>query len=149
MIRRAIELDIFRLGVLADKYAKEDESHLSLPYDREHMMMNFASALQDTSHNILVSVQGNEIVGFIWGTVTCLPWTPAKLGLDNIFYVLPEYRGRHGVLLIRAYEEWCIQEGAGQISISVASGINVERTCKLFKRMGFKPTGYQYRKEVQ
>ena len=148
MIRQAQDLDIFRLAELAEVYASEDESHLCLPYCRKHMMMNSANSMLDPSHNILVSIEGGRIVGFIWGVVTSLPWTPAKLGIDNIFYVLPEFRGKHGVLLIRAYEKWCISLGAEQIAISVSSSINVERTCKLFSRLGFEQQGYQYRKEV-
>lgn len=149
MIREANELDILALGHIADVYVKEDKEHLALAYNRQKMMTSFINAMLSPDHNIFVAEVEGKIVGFMWSLVTSLPWSHELLGLDNIFYVLPEYRGKAGVGLIKAHESWCFSRGAKQVAISVASGIHPERTAVLFSRLGYHAVGFQYRKEIQ
>lgn len=149
MIRQANELDILKLAQLAEAYSKEVNHHDNLEFDMEYAMMSVVTSFMHPEHCFFVAVVNGEIIGFLWGLVTPLPWSPALIAIDNVLYVKPESRGTaHGARLIRKYEQWAKSRGAKQISISIASGITDEATCNLYKILGYNLIGSQYRKEV-
>lgn len=149
MVREATELDLLKLMELGRDYALEANYHDSLPYDEEFAVNSAINSLLHPNYNIFVAVHEGEVVGFLWGSVSPMPWSPALIAIDNILYIKPEHRGRIlGVRLIKAYEEWAIGMGAKQVSISIASGLNEDKTCKLYERLGYHSVGRQYRKEV-
>jgi GNAT superfamily N-acetyltransferase len=149
MIRQANELDILALAKLAKDYAEEANHHDSLEFDMQYAMMSVATSFMHPDHCFLVAVQEGKLVGFLWGLVTPLPWSPALIAIDNVLYIKPELRGKaHGVRLIRKYEQWAEGRGAKQVSISIASGITEDATCNLYRKLGYHLVGSQFRKEI-
>lgn len=149
MIRLATELDIPRLAILAQEYAHEGKDYDSFPFDLGVTLSSLAMAFTLESHCIFVAIHDNQIVGAMWGCVNQVPWSTAIMATDNILYVTPERRGyADGVRLLRHYEHWAKAKGASVASISVASGITMQATGKLYERVGYSYIGSHYRKEI-
>jgi hypothetical protein len=149
MVRFANELDILRLAQLAKDYSTEVGNHDYLPFDLDFSILNMSLAMSSPANYCSVLVKNNNIVGFLWATATQIPWSKSVIVFDNILYIEPSYRGGLGVVdLIKHYEKWCKSIDATCCSLSTASGISTDRVCALFKRIGYSPVGYQFRKEL-
>jgi GNAT superfamily N-acetyltransferase len=56
--------------------------------------------------------------------------------------VLPQARmGGHGVRLLKALEQWCINRGVAEINLGINSGGEFERVGRFMQRVGYTPTG--------
>jgi len=149
MIRKMCELDIPQIALMGLAYSKETDTHDSFDYDLDTVMLQLSLAVVDPNAQILVAIKDNTVIGFIWGVITHLPWSTEVIALDNILYIVPCCRGEiHGIRLIRAYESWAESKNATQVSISIASGITEDRTCNIYKRLGYSYIGSQYRKDI-
>ncbi|QBJ01044.1 hypothetical protein [Aeromonas phage MJG] len=148
IVRQATMLDILTLAQLAADYSEEAKKHSNFPFDAEYAMNSMARSLM-TDGAAFICFRDNEPVGFLWGFLSTLPWSRAKIAFDVILYVKPECRGgRSALKLFSAYEEWAKKNGAVEIQISVASGIHEEATGRLYERLGYNHLGTQYRKEL-
>lgn len=149
MVRFANELDILQIAVFAQRYAEEAKHHDLFPFDIGYAIRNVSMSMSSHCNYLSVVVGKSGIKGFLWAVATTLPWSKSVVVFDNILYMLPESRGAYGVIsLIKHYESWCKSIGAVCCSLSTASGIGTDRTCALYERMGYKPVGYQFRKEL-
>jgi GNAT superfamily N-acetyltransferase len=150
MIRDGVLLDSLRCcGELGPLYAAEARYHDSLTYDVEFCMTTMALSLKDPDNIFLVAVREGIVIGFLWGQTSYLPWSKELIATDNVFYILPEFRGGlYGVKLIRRYEEIAKERGAKQIALSIASGITEGRTSELYTHLGYHKVGIQHRKEL-
>lgn len=149
MIREASQFDCLVLADMGKDYHKEVGSHTSVPYCPETSLKRAMAAVVDPNQ-LLVVYDDNGIQGFLWAIVgPMLPWSPETVAMDFITYVKPSKRGSLiGYRLIREYERWASSKGAVDIRISVASGINEERTSAFYEGLGFSPSGKQFNKEA-
>lgn len=93
-----------------------------------------------TKENALVLVDGDPVCAMFVGYVNAFWWGNDLESHDLLLYVVPERRGgTHAVKLIKAYVAWAEEKGASDIKIGVSTGIEYERTVRLFERMGFRP----------
>lgn len=68
---------------------------------------------------------------------------------DLILYVDPEHRGSSAApRLIKAYEQWARGVGVKEIQLGVSTGVQPERTLRLFEKLGFGDTAYMLRKRT-
>lgn len=68
---------------------------------------------------------------------------------DLILYVKPEHRGGTAApRLIKAYEKWARENGVTEIQIGVSTGVQEERTARLFEKLGFGERAIYFRKRV-
>jgi GNAT superfamily N-acetyltransferase len=68
---------------------------------------------------------------------------------DLAMYVKPEHRGgMHFVRLVRAFERWAKLRGARVCTLGQSTGVAMDRTRKLFERLGYITTGYSTRKGI-
>lgn len=149
MIRPATELDLLRLDQLAEAYSKEAKHHGAFPYNHGCAMKNVAVSMLSDSTFLYVLVSKGTVVGFLWATLSTMPWSEAKIVFDNILYISPENRGGYPVIsLIRTYERWAKSNGAVSAMLSTASGIDTERTIALYEKLGYKHVGSQFMKEL-
>lgn len=149
-VRQATLLDLLTLAHLGERYGSEAKKHSNFPVNIEHTLKQAAMTIQREDGCFLVSYDGDTPVGFMWGWVVTLPWSESKLAIDNVLYVVPEYRKTSvGYRLMQAWEKWAKDSGAAEVQISVASGIHEEETASFYKRLGYSLTGTQYRKECK
>lgn len=147
-VRQATEWDLPAVIQLSLAYAEEADHHDNFTFDPELAALHGITAVRDPNSCFLVSVYEGKVVGFLWAILTTLPWSRTPIALDNILYVSPDYRGKQGMYLIRAYEKWAQECGAVEVNVSIASGITNERTESLYERLGYTKVGTSYRKEI-
>ena len=151
MIREATAFDALTVLCLAESYLEEAGEYAGLSYDSSLAIGNMMLATKDPNQLFILSLNSEkEVVGMLWAVcVAALPWSPEKVALDQIVYVSPEYRGtRHGLDLLRAYEDWAEEEGASEIRLSIASGVHETKTSKLYQKLGYSHLGSQYRRKL-
>lgn len=143
MIRLASAEDIPQLLDIGEKAIKE--SGHPARFDRKktrQMIFNLILAQRKgNNHRVWVLFNSGVVCGVFIGQIDTLYFSQDKYATDLIFYVLPEHRG-HGVKLVRKFVEWASShKKVVDITLQQSSGIDMERTSKLYARIGFKLVG--------
>lgn len=146
--RQATLLDMLLIAPLSVRYAEEADTK-SNPVQQDYALQSAAQTIMMEDGCLLLVFDDNKLVGFLWGFCCPLPWNPAKMAMDTILYVEPEYRGsRAAYKLVQGWEAWAKEKGATHVQLSVASGIHEEQTAEFYQRLGYSHVGTEYRKEV-
>lgn len=132
---------------MAGRYAAEVQEMRNHLIDNKQLMAGLATTIASPDGYLRVLVVDDKIAGALWGCLTTMPWSSVKFAQDIILFVDKPYRGFGGVL-INDWVNWAKEKGAKEVHLSTASGIETDRTCKLFKRKGFKQIGHSYSMEV-
>ncbi|MCF8054286.1 MAG: GNAT family N-acetyltransferase [Deltaproteobacteria bacterium] len=94
---------------------------------------------------LLAEDSERKIVGIFAGYVNDYFYSETKVAANYIFYVRPEYRHQSiGLKLLTTFRKWAENRGAKEISISITSGTELERTDTNLKKLGFEYTGGNY-----
>jgi len=98
---------------------------------------------------LFVAEDNDKVIGVFAGFAAEHFFGNDLVSSDLILYVDPEHRGGTAApRLIKAYQEWAKKIGAKEITIGVSTGVNSERTARLFENMGFGHRAYIFRKRV-
>lgn len=92
----------------------------------------------------LLALDGYTIVGLMFGLVTEMVASRAKVATDLGLMVHPDSRGRAGVMLIREFERQARARGANEIRPGISTGD--PRVVRLYERLGFESFGALMRK---
>jgi GNAT superfamily N-acetyltransferase len=96
---------------------------------------------------LAVAEHDGKVVGFMSGWVYQLYFSKTLSAQNNLWYVLPEYRGGMiGVRLLKMFESWAFDKGAKILVGGTSSGISMPRSNKLIEKFGYEPVGSEYRK---
>ena len=96
----------------------------------------------------LVSEVDGDINGFFIGVISEHYFSDTLMASDFLLYVIPEYRnGLSGVRLIKSYIEWAKESGieTGNIQLGQTAGIAPATVDRLYKKLGFHPSGTIYK----
>jgi GNAT superfamily N-acetyltransferase len=90
-----------------------------------------------------------EYIGFFIGSLNSNFWGNDVTADDMAIFVKPSCRGSSaGVRLIQAFEKWAIENGAKRIYLAQATGVAVDKTTRLFEKLGYQIVGSVTRKMV-
>lgn len=90
----------------------------------------------------IVLVDGDPAHAMLLGYAAPFWWGDDLESLDMLLYVAPERRGGMSApKLIRGYVKAAQEMGVADIKIGTSTGIESERTLRLFERMGFQNMG--------
>lgn len=146
-VREATIFDLLGIGELALRYEREAVSMHKHTLDLNEFMKNIAMSLTARTGYVSILVVDGDIRGCFWGCLTNMPWSSRKFAQDICFFVDDECRG-YGMWLIRRWVKWAKAQGAVEVCLSSASGIDTDRTIQLFKDIGFTKLGEAYSKEL-
>lgn len=148
-IRDATTLDALVLMDMGKTYLEETDQ-VTLTFEPEYAVANLVHCIDIPEVFLKVVEDKGEIVGALWGVCNILNlWSMDKAAMPHIIYMTPKYRGTLcGYRLIREFEKWGKEQGASEVHMSVASGINTERTEALYERLGYSFYAKAYRKEI-
>lgn len=100
-------------------------------------------------YHVLATREDGEVVGCCMGWVEKTFFGPDLIANQHLFYVVPYARGGHYAReMMKAFEEWAIDNDAHEIWVSQATGIKVEQTRKFFEHLGFVTMGSIAKKSV-
>jgi hypothetical protein len=98
----------------------------------------------------LASRRDGKKVGILAGYLGTYMFCNAKLAIDQIFFVLPEFRGSRAALVLqREFRAWAIRQGARELSIGISTGVDVERTGRFLKRLGMTEMGSNFKERLE
>ena len=122
-----------------------DEIGDGLPFDDDMVRRFYEHRIGRPDRCVLQAELSGRIVGGLTGQVAAHFHCPA-LGASLLgVYVLPEHRGSlAAVKLLHGFRRWAGEHGAVRIYAGVTSGIDIARTDRLLKRLGFRMTGGNY-----
>ena len=90
---------------------------------------------------------GNAASGMCAGWIDSTFFGEDHVAHMHLWYVEPEFRGGAlGPILLKRFEGWAFDQGAKEIWVSQATGINSARTLELFEALGFEMVGFIARK---
>lgn len=97
-----------------------------------------------------IAEREGDIVGMLAGFVVADWYGDDKIASDLAFYVKPEHRkkGRAALMLVRAFEDWAISQGATDLVPGSSTLIGTESTATFFEKLGYERTGYGFYKRV-
>lgn len=94
-----------------------------------------------------VAEHDDKIIGMFIGYMTEFYFGKDQVAQDYLLYVEPNRRGTVAAVgLIGQFELWAWNNGATEIRPSTSTGIEIDRICQFYQRMGYEITGYNFRK---
>lgn len=91
---------------------------------------------------LLVAEQGGEIVGGFMGMAAEHFFSTSKMATDLALFVPTTRRGGlAAVQLMRAYVTWAQERGIPNPQAGITTGVDVDRSSRLYESLGFKPVG--------
>ncbi len=126
--------------------AYEEMGDKALPFDGELVRRGVVERLAKPGRYCLVQAErGERTVGMLSAAVGPHWYSSAPGASILAFYVLPEHRGSLAAIkLLHACRRWAGERGAVRLHVNVASGVDIARTDRLLKRLGFRLTGGNY-----
>ena len=116
-----------------------------LPYDEELVRRAFERKLKRKDQCLLQAELGGRVIGGLIGVIAPHYHSPALGASLEGYYVLPEHRGSLAAIkLLHGFRRWAQQQGAVRMYAGVTSGIDVARTDRLLRRLGFTVMGGNY-----
>jgi len=96
-------------------------------------------------------VKGEEgYYGGIIGIITEQFFGDDLIACDLGLFILQRKRGGSAApRLIQAFEHWAKEQGAKEIHMSQSTGVEMDRTRRLYESMGYTVTGFSSKKEVK
>ena len=131
-----------RVAMARRVYEERDDG---LPYDEDMVRCALERRLKAGGCLLQAELDG-RVIGGVVGSIGPHYHSPALGALLESFYVLPEHRGSIAfVKLLHGFLRWARTNGAVRMYVCVTSGVDIARTDRLLKRLGFAPTGGNYR----
>lgn len=132
MIRHAVAADKAALIGMARNF------HAAAPELAAHPFCALTAARTAHAHigqpgALALVLDLGGVVGALLAHVQGLPFSAAKVTREVAFWVEPAARGRWGVAMVRAYENWAQSQGAALIGLACLD----DRAEALFHRLGF------------
>ena len=92
--------------------------------------------------------EGSPTVGIIAGYAAPYFFNRDNFAYTELWFVHPAYRkGRIAINLLKAFEQWAIQEkGAQEIVLGINTGVNIDRTQRLLEHFNYRYVGGFFRK---
>ena len=141
-MRRATKEDVPRLLELGRAMHAESRFR-EFKFDGDKVT-RFLSAMMGNSSMILL-VDGEPVHGMLIAYVQPFWWGSDLESFDLVLYVTPEARGKSSAIrLVNEYKRIARKMGVSDPRISTGTGIETERTGKLFERLGFKGAGLMF-----
>ena len=132
-----------RVAMARRVYEERDDG---LPYDEDMVRRALERRLKKPGGCLLQAELDGRVIGGVVGSIGPHYHSPALGALLESFYVLPEHRGSIAfVKLLHGFRRWARTNGAVRMYVGVTSGVDIARTDRLLKRLGFEPTGGNYR----
>lgn len=142
MIRVATLADVPQLIELGQLMHAESPRYSRLPFSAEKVADLLTVLINSADGLVLVYARGSKILGVAVAAVDS-PWfSEGKLADEIVVYVVKEKRGSAiAPSLITGLDAWAEAKGVPWLQAGTTTGVDPERTGKLYEHMGFKAVG--------
>lgn len=128
----------------------EESAYSFLPFDRDKVRRLFTNYITaPTTYGGFVAEDHGVVVGMIGGYISDYFFCDEKVACDMVLFVDPRYRGgRTALRLLRAFEQWAIEQGAQEMCLGVSTNVNITGTGRLYEAMGLTHVGGLYKRRL-
>lgn len=141
MIRPARSADIPEIIRLSEIMHQESR-YRTLTYNGVKFAALLRQLIDSPSGMVAVAERNGDIVGAIAAVVTDHYFADATISYELGLYVEKAHRGTMaGYRLAKEYIYWAKEKGADQIDMGITTGIDEERTGRLYERLGLQHVG--------
>lgn len=96
-----------------------------------------------------LSEHNRTISGALGGVLAPSPFNGKLMAVEMFWFVIEEYRGSaDGIRLLKAFEQWAVEQRAEMISMIHLLALQPEKLGKLYQRMGYHPVETNYIKHL-
>lgn len=148
-IRYARPTDVPALVELGRRMHVESPRFARLAFDPERLASVASNLIPNKDCCVLVGDAGGVLIGLFVGFVMQHFFSTASYATDLALYVTPEERGGTlAVRFLRRFEDWARTTGAAEIVPGISTEVEVERTARLYERLGYKRSGLIMRRSL-
>jgi GNAT superfamily N-acetyltransferase len=128
----------------------EDTSYRQFPLSEIKLLERVDLWLTNLWHRVTYVLEHEgAVVGVFSGYMGDLWFSETSCGFDEVIYIDPDHRGRHGFSqMLARFEDWCRERDCSAVLVGVSSGVMVERTGKLLGFLGYDKVGGLYRRTI-
>jgi RimJ/RimL family protein N-acetyltransferase len=138
MIRTATEQDVERIVELGEMLHRESPRWSRLSYSKERAGNMIRHLTTHEQGAVFVAERAGVVVGGIAGWVDRHWSSDDKVAQEVSFFMAPEARGSiSATRLICALRAWAEAKGAVFLQAGTSTGLDPERTARLYERLGF------------
>jgi len=141
-MRRATQADIPRMVELGRAMHTESRFR-NLKFNDDKVVRLFTYAV--TQPSLILLVDGEPAHAMLFAYVQPFWWGDDLESDDLLLYVTPEMRGKSSaVRLVNEYKRITKSMGVADPRLSTGTGVETERTGRLFERLGFAGAGLMF-----
>jgi hypothetical protein len=142
MIRQATMNDIEAMITLG-KAVLVGSANSEMTVDDNKCRRNMAMMIASKQFFSVVSECDGKVNGFMFGMVESMFFTNVKYATDIAIVA-----NSGGSLMIKRFLVWAKLQGAKSVMFGISTGIDTDRTGKLYEALGLKHVGGIYSKEI-
>lgn len=149
MIREANIRDVPEIFNMSLSFLEEAKITDTIPLSKEDLYNWVLTLIKDSKSTCLVYEEDNMIKGAIAGSIA--PHYMNKqflVSTEFAWWVVPEYRGKVGKPLLKAFEIWSKANNANMVVMAALEEINPELVGKVYTALGYSITEYSYVKVI-
>lgn len=140
----ANEADILAMIALGRQMHAEGRFR-KFPYDEARLLAAGRAGLGKGNPGLLIAERNGQVIGMIVAFAGEQFFSPVKVATSQLFYVAKEARkGRAAVLLLRGLRAWAKAAGAAEVNLNTTIGLDLARTDRFLRKLGFRQTGGNY-----
>jgi GNAT superfamily N-acetyltransferase len=141
MIRPAGFRDIPEIIRLSETMHQESR-YRDLPYSGQKFSALLRRLIDSPSGMVAVAEKDGQIVGAVAAVITEHYFADANISYELGLYVEKAHRGTlAGYRLAKEYITWARSKGVDQIDMGITTGIDEDRTGRMYERLGLKHVG--------
>jgi len=128
---------------LAIEMQSESISYADMPMNERKLVDQFECAITmpDTVY-LRLAVRGEEVIGAFFGTISEMLFTDQLAAKDVGWFVKSDRRGGFAALLLHAdFEQWALSRGIRHFFLGQSTGVDIEKTTKLYQHLGYQVVG--------
>lgn len=155
MIRKGTMADMPAVLEMCKALHAESPRYRDRSFDEQKIMAGSRRMLEGTLTTealggAFIAEKNGEIIGMLGAFITETPFGHDRIATDYTLYVKPQHRGgMAAVRLIKAFEQWAIENGASDIIPGTSTMLNAERTRDLYLALGYEMYGYSMIKRIR
>jgi GNAT superfamily N-acetyltransferase len=145
IIRSATAADIAAIVALG-RLMHVESAMAFLPFKTEKVERYLRNLTTNQRNCLIVAESGDGIVGAIGGFLTDYFFCDETLAIDTGLFVQSEFRGTSAAIrLIRRFIEWAKEKGVAEVCLSVSTGVEIEKSHRMFVGLGLAHVGGVYK----
>lgn len=137
-IRVATLADLPRILDLGEQLHKESPRWSRISFNRERAGAALAAMIDGTNGVVFVAERAGVVVGGIAGVIEQHWSSDDRIAHEVSFFMEPTARGGYvATRLVCALREWGRIKGAAWLNAGTSTGVEPERTARLYEALGF------------